>query len=221
MVTADSGGSWSPERFPLVPPSMVNRNLIRSLESDEELNSLFQSEIENIEEEVLNPFDTAAGFEVNRIVEGRVIEWMKKSFWWISALRVRGTIPRHEWDEGDEPPKVGDVIKVLVEELEEDQTIVDETQGMIALSRRKCSKILHWQKMMEEIKEGQVVTGPLSRKIKGGLLVDVNGVKRPRQPGGYPPAVPQRDHIGLSRAVPEVLKIDEAPPQYRLSAAAR
>ncbi|MCL2347944.1 MAG: 30S ribosomal protein S1, partial [Planctomycetaceae bacterium] len=75
------------------------------------------------------------------------------------------------WEDGDEPPKVGDEIKVLIEELED--TMNPEEPRMIQLSKRKAAKIEAWDRMMEKIKEGDVVTGNVIKKIKGGLLVDI------------------------------------------------
>ena len=45
--------------------------------------------------------------------------------------------------------------------------------SLVSLSKRKAAKILVWQEMMKTVHEGQVVTGTVTRKIKGGLLVDI------------------------------------------------
>jgi small subunit ribosomal protein S1 len=81
---------------------------------------------------------------------------------------------------------------------------------MIVLSKRKAEKIIQWEKMMASVQEGQVVTGTVTRKIKGGLLVDIGvnvflpasqvDIRRPNDIGDY-----------IGRVVQcEVLKIDEA-----------
>ncbi len=82
---------------------------------------------------------------------------------------------------------------------------------MIALSKRKARKIEDWMKVMETVHENDVVTGAVTRKIKGGLLVDVSGVnvflpasqvdiRRPADIG---------DYVGRTIQC-IVLKIDEA-----------
>ena len=59
---------------------------------------------------------------------------------------------------------------------------------MIALSKRKAEKIEAWLKVMETVHEGDVVTGVVTRKIKGGLLVDIGVQRLPAgQPGRHPP----------------------------------
>jgi len=47
---------------------------------------------------------------------------------------------------------------------------------MITLSKRKARRIEDWLKVMESVHENDVVTGYVTRKIKGGLLVDISGV---------------------------------------------
>ena len=102
-------------------------------------------------------------------------------------------------------------IKVLIEEVEGSQDLLEEPRGMIALSKRKARKIEDWMKVMETVHENDVVTGAVTRKIKGGLLVDVSGVnvflpasqvdiRRPADIG---------DYVGRTIQC-IVLKIDEA-----------
>ena len=189
---------------------MVNRNLIRSLESDSELDALVHDEIGELDEATLLSMETETQFDVNKIVEGRVIRVDDEMVLVDFGFKSEGTISRNEWDEQEEPPKVGDMVKVLVEELEDDQAGGEEIHGMVSLSKRKAQKILDWQRMMETVKEGEVVTGTVTRKIKGGLLVDIGvnvflpasqvDIRRPNDIGDYIGKVVQC----------EVLKIDEA-----------
>ncbi len=66
---------------------------------------------------------------------------------------------------------------------------------MIVLSKRKAEKIEKWMKVMETVHEGDVVSGLVTRKIKGGLLVDIGvnvflpasqvDIRRPPDIGDY------------------------------------
>ena len=189
---------------------MVNRNLIRSLESDPELHTLVNNEIGDLDENSLSSMEGETQFDVNKIVEGRIIRVDDEMVLVDFGFKSEGTISRNEWDEQEEPPKLGDIVKVLVEELEDDQAAGEEIHGMVALSKRKAQKILDWQRMMETVKEGEVVSGTVTRKIKGGLLVDIGvnvflpasqvDIRRPNDIGDYIGKVVQC----------EVLKIDEA-----------
>src|SRR5262249_26289191 len=62
--------------------------------------------------------------------------------------------------------KPGEVIDVLLEGLEGEG-------GLIQLSKRKADRMLAWQRIVDTTKEGDVVEGKVTKKIKGGLLVDI------------------------------------------------
>jgi small subunit ribosomal protein S1 len=119
-------------------------------------------------------------------------------------------ILRSEWEETDEEPKPGQILKVLIEDVEDVAGPIDDHRGMIALSKRKAEKIKAWMDVMETVHEEDVVTGIVNRKIKGGLLVDIGvpvflpasqvDIRRPSDIGDY-----------IGRTVQcIVLKIDEA-----------
>jgi len=55
------------------------------------------------------------------------------------------------------------------------ENLVDE-EGIVQLSKRKADRMLSWQRIVESQKEGDVVEGLVTKKIKGGLLVDIGGV---------------------------------------------
>ena len=96
---------------------MVNRNLIRNLESDHQIENLFHTAVADIEDPtaMIDLIDTDRGFEVNKIIEGRVIRIDEESVLIDVGFKSEGTIPRHEWDDNEDPPAVGDIVKVLVE----------------------------------------------------------------------------------------------------------
>ena len=189
---------------------MVNRNLIRNLENDPELNNLMAEAMGGLDESNMATIETEAGFATNRIVEGRIIRVDNDVVLVDVGFKSEGTISRNEWDETEEQPKVGDMIKVLVEELEDEGANAEEMQGMVSLSKRKAKKILDWEEIIRNLSEGKVVTGTVTRKIKGGLLVDIGvnvflpasqvDIRRPNDIGDY-----------IGRVVQcEVLKIDQA-----------
>ncbi len=189
---------------------MVNRSLVRSLDDDtleDELAGMFGDSAEELLLDSLE--DANKQFDVNQIVEGKIVEINEEFVVVDVGFKSEGAIPKNEWEEGEEPPQVGQMIKVLIEEVE-DQNLLEEARNMIVLSKRKAEKIIQWEKMMASVQEGQVVTGTVTRKIKGGLLVDIGvnvflpasqvDIRRPNDIGDY-----------IGRVVQcEVLKIDEA-----------
>jgi small subunit ribosomal protein S1 len=190
---------------------MVNRTLIRSLEDDnleDELNAMFGDSAEELLLDSLE--DANKQFDVNQIVEGKIVEINEEFVVVDVGFKSEGAIPKNEWEEGEPPPEIGQKIKVLIEEVEDQHTSLEEARNMISLSKRKAEKIIQWETMMASVQEGQVVTGTVTRKIKGGLLVDIGvnvflpasqvDIRRPNDIGDY-----------IGRVVQcEVLKIDEA-----------
>jgi len=173
---------------------MVNRNLIRGLEPSEELwNQELSAALEGVPADEID----WGGQEVsiNQIVEGRVIRVDGEFVMVDVGYKSEGMILRNEWEEDEPPPEVGQKIKVLVEEVEDLQGKVDESRGMLSLSKRKAEKIEAWMRVMETVREGDVVTGEVTRKIKGGLLVDIGvnvflpasqvDIRRPADIGDY------------------------------------
>ena len=184
---------------------MVNRNLIREFDvSDEDWNVA-------IGDALPDDMGWLKGGDVgpNQIVEGRVLR-IDDDFVLVDVgYKSEGIIPRNEWEEGDTIPEIGETIRVLVEDTEDVVGRQDE-RGMIVLSKRKAEKIEKWMKVMETVHENDVVTGMVTRKIKGGLLVDIGvnvflpasqvDIRRPHDIGEY---------IGKEIKC-LVLKIDEA-----------
>jgi small subunit ribosomal protein S1 len=188
---------------------MVNRNLIRGLdlseqEWEQELNAALEG---NPPEEIEWGGEEIA---VNQIVAGRVLR-VEGDFVLVDVgYKSEGVIMRNEWEEEEAPPEVGQTIKVLIEDVEDTAGPGEDGRGMILLSKRKAEKIEAWMKVMETVHEGDVVTGTVTRKIKGGLLVDIGvavflpasqvDIRRPADIGDY-----------IGRAIQcLVLKIDEA-----------
>jgi small subunit ribosomal protein S1 len=190
---------------------MVNRNLIRHLEDDDLAQQLAllvpadQGEELLLEALELEQQDYIQG----RIVDGRIVEINDEWALIDVGFKSEGTVNLDEWGPEESTPKVGDVVKVLIEEMEDDLGAADDPYGMISLSKRKAEKIIQWEAMMESVAEGQVVTGIVIRKIKGGLLCDIGvnvflpgsqvDIRRPGDIGDFIGRVIQA----------EVLKIDD------------
>src|SRR5438046_6435346 len=153
---------------------MVNRNLLRQYD-------LPESELQQELEAAFNREDTGSDitswlppeeqqFEVNKIVTGRVINVVGDDVWVDVGYKSEGLIALQEWyDEGVDkvvPPQPGDEIQVLLDAVEDES-------GAIVLSYRKAKRQKEWEDVIAKHKEGDVVSGMVTRKIKGGLLVNI------------------------------------------------
>ena len=151
---------------------MVNRNLIRELELGDELDQELELAMAGAAEGEYSV--GAATLAVNSVLEGKVLRVDDEFVLVDVGYKSEGHIPRNEWDETEPPPQVGDTVKVLLEEFEDGA--LEEQRGLITLSKRKARRIEDWLRVMESVHENDVVTGFVTRKIKGGLLVDISGV---------------------------------------------
>lgn len=192
---------------------MVNRNLIRTLEDDaieKELDSLFNATDGEIDGFYEREGDSEQRYEINEIVEGKIVRVDNDMVVVDVGFKSEATIARNEWEEHVPQPEVGQSIKVLIEDLEDQSNNrSDDSSGLISVSKRKADHIIRWIDIVSNVKETDIVTGTCTRKIKGGLLVDIGvpvflpasqvDIRRPGDIGEY-----------IGRVVQcEVLKIDD------------
>ncbi|HWG44757.1 MAG TPA: 30S ribosomal protein S1 [Gemmataceae bacterium] len=191
--------------------SMVNRNLLRQYDlSDtelaQELRDVFTVEETGADEHEWLPPEEQE-FEINRLVKGRVVNIVGDDVVVDVGYKSEGIISLQEWyDEGDDkvhPPRIGEEIQVLLDAVEDEG-------GAIVLSYRKAKRQKEWEDVIAKHKEGDVVSGLVTRKIKGGLLVNLGvnvflpasqvDIRRPPDIGEY-----------INKTIEcKILKIDEA-----------
>ena len=191
---------------------MVNQNLIHSLEDEEierQLGSAF-SDYEDVDlgDILFPPEAQSQNYSIDSMVKGTIVRIDNDHVIVDVGFKSEATIPSNEWTEED-PPEVGQVIDVLIEDLEDAQGRADDPSGLIAVSKKRADQRKIWDDVISKITEGDIVTGKCQRKIKGGLLVDIGvsvflpasqvDIRRPGDIGDY-----------IDRVVQcEVLKIDD------------
>src|SRR6187402_2814789 len=100
--------------------------------------------------------------------------------------------------------KVGDEVEVMVIEK-------DDREGHLNLSRRQARITRAWERIVEVHKTGEVITGLVTNKTKGGLIVDVFGMET-FLPGSQIDVKPVTDYdqfVGKTMEF-KVVKINEA-----------
>ena len=146
---------------------MVDRNLINKLGLsnellEQEVNELFTSEhTQLLEEELAKQVEALAP---GSIVKGRIVTRLGNDVIVELGLKSEGMVEASEFDDPEEIV-AGKEIEVLLEEM--------DAQSGILLSKRKADRIRGWERVIEKNAEGDVVKGIVSRRIKGGLLVDI------------------------------------------------
>jgi small subunit ribosomal protein S1 len=170
---------------------MVNRNLLRQFDvPEEQLHTEIDENFDTAFTEWLDKDKEPVG--ANKIVNGKVLEIRGEDVVIDIGYKSEGIIKLEEWkEEGTDQlvaPKPGDSIQVLLETLEDEY-------GTISLSYRKAKRQKEWEAILEKHKEGDVVSGAVTRKIKGGLLVNIGvnvflpasqvDIRRPPDIGDY------------------------------------
>jgi small subunit ribosomal protein S1 len=149
---------------------MIDGNLIASLNMDALLEKEAQAMLAGLGKEVESGnMETLVGDRVTDMSSGTIREGVIVGFAGDDVvielgLKSEGMIPRDEFDGAD--IKLGDKVKILVEKL-------DGTDGQIEVSKRKADRMLNWQRLIDTTREGDVIEGKVTKKIKGGLLVDI------------------------------------------------
>ncbi len=128
-----------------------------------QLETFFTDEHEKMLEGVLDA--KVEALVPGKILKGKIVERIGSDVIVEIGLKSEGVVDVSEFDDPEEIV-AGKEIEVLLED-------VDAEGGMILLSKRKADRIRGWEKIISESKEGDVVKGTVTRRIKGGLLVDI------------------------------------------------
>ncbi len=181
---------------------MIDENLLASLGlADAEAESLLKQAYGKAQGD--GYMDSLLGEQIaelvpGKLIKGKVIGMAGDDVVVEVGLKSEGLISKEEFEV---EPKPGEMIDVLLESIEGDG-------GLIQLSKRKADRQLSWQRIVDTTKEGDVVEGMVTKKIKGGLLVDIGvqvflpasqvDIRRPGEIG---------DYIGR-KVRAEIIKID-------------
>jgi len=147
---------------------MVDRNIVNKLglseeQLDRQVNDMFsEEESQYLEKALQNKVDSRLP---GTILKGTIISHIGNDVMVEVGLKSEGVVDAGEFSSPEEITP-GKEIEVLLEDT-------DSESGLILLSKRKADVIRGWEMIINTKKEGDVVTGKVIRRIKGGLLVDI------------------------------------------------
>ncbi len=118
-------------------------------------------------EELLNGKEGAATITKGKIVEGTIVAKRQDGALVDIGYKAEGFVPAGEFMDF-ENTNIGDKIDVYLEEIE-------NRQNMPTLSLEKAYSIKAWNRITTEYGEGRVVKGIMRHRVKGGIMVDVEG----------------------------------------------
>lgn len=100
-----------------------------------------------------------------QILKGRIVLVTKDFVIVDVGLKSEGLIPLGEFEDPNEII-IGGEVEVLLDQTEGDN-------GQIVVSREKAIKQRRWEYIVNHCEEGSIVKGKVTRKVKGGLMVDI------------------------------------------------
>ena len=142
--------------------------------------------------------------EKGAVIQGTVVsidsDWVTVD----TGLKSEGVVDRAEFlnEQRELEVQVGDTVDVVVEAL-------DNGMGQTVLSREKAKRAETWTKLEKIFEDGEIVTGIISGKVKGGFTVDIGPV-RAFLPGSLVDTRPIRDttHLEGKELEFKVIKLD-------------
>ncbi len=121
-------------------------------------------------EAMLRQYDaTLTQIAENEVVRGRVSTITESDVVLDINYKSDGIVSLSEFRDVPEIKK-GDEVEVYIEKQE-------DSEGQVALSRKKAKILRAWESIVDSYKNGTIITGTVISKTKGGLIVDCNGLE--------------------------------------------
>lgn len=109
-------------------------------------------------------------FKPGSIIEGTVSAVKGDDVFVDIGYKSEGVVSLDEFAD-KEAVKPGLKFQVMLRDLENDKT------GMVVLSKKAADDQIRWEKVLAQYTEGCVVNGTIRSQVRGGLLVDIDGVE--------------------------------------------
>jgi len=135
---------------------------LEELEEEKEYSEEEFDELKQLYENTINEFVEG------ELVVGKVLSVNDKEVAVDIGFKSEGVIPLDEFT-NPQDLKVGEDIEVFLDNIE-------DVDGQLVLSRKKVDFIHAWEQIVSSHDDGTIIQGRCVRRIKGGIVVDLNGV---------------------------------------------
>jgi small subunit ribosomal protein S1 len=127
-------------------------------------------EMVEIPEEIQNRYKSSlTEITENEIITGRIIGINEKDVLVDIGFKSEGIISRNEFSENN-LPDIGEKLEVFLEKIEDES-------GNTVLSKEKAEFLNRWKDLRNIHETGEIIKGHIIRRIKGGMVVDLDGVQ--------------------------------------------
>ena len=147
--------------------------------------------------------NTLIDISEHELINGRVVGMNDRDVLIDIGFKSEGLIDRSEFNE-DSLPAIGDQVEVYLEYLE-------DSSGNTILSKEKADFMLRWRNLRKAYEDEEIITGKITRRIKGGMIVDL-GVVQAFLPGSQLDVRPITDFdIYVDKEIDlRIVKLNEA-----------
>jgi small subunit ribosomal protein S1 len=111
---------------------------------------------------------TFSAIHEGEIVKGKIVAITDNGVAIDIGFKSEGLVPLVEFPNMDEL-KPGDEVEVFLESVE-------NKEGQLVLSRKHADFIRIWERITKAYESGEILHGKITRRIKGGLVVDLMGL---------------------------------------------
>lgn len=146
------------------PPTRPNgdiRHKIAEIEEREYTKEEFQGLAQLYEK-------TFSSIHEGEIVKGKIVAINDHGVALDIGFKSEGMVPLVEFSNIDEL-KPGDEVEVFLE-------CIENKEGHLVLSRKRADFMRTWERVTKSYETGEILQGKISRRIKGGLVVDLMGL---------------------------------------------
>jgi len=112
---------------------------------------------------------TLVDISENSLINGRVVGMNERDVLIDIGFKSEGIIDRSEFKD-NELPAIGDQVEVYLE-------FIEDASGNTILSKEKADFMRRWKELKDAFENETLITGKIIRRIKGGLIVDLDVVQ--------------------------------------------
>ncbi len=143
--------------------------------------------------EEIAEFEQMVNASFHDIKEGEIIQGTIRGFDKDNVVidvgfKSDGTIPKSEFASTEEI-KIGNKVDIVIESVE-------DNEGNLVISKKRADFLKVWNNILHAYENEEILTGKIIRRIKGGMVVDLNGIEA-FLPGSQIDVKPIRDFDAL------------------------
>ena len=128
------------------------------------------SDFTEIDDELEKKYSNTFGdMSENSLIKGRVVGMNERDVLIDIGFKSEGIIDRSEFKNKD-LPVIGDQVEVYLE-------FIEDASGNTILSKEKADFLRRWQELKDAFENETILTGKIVRRIKGGLIMDLQVVQ--------------------------------------------